>query len=136
MQTKLPTSKIPECLGATLRASVRTEKTKSPGGRVGLSAHVKMRNRLHKEKEATCSPELQSWRRLLLSLLPTASIRTSIQRTGVQTVCRWQGSQKQHTCKQRTYKAFHMQTKLPTLIRANARIIADAMQTSGENQDK
>ena len=29
-----------------------------------------------------------------------------------------------------------MQTKLPTLTRANARIIADAMQTSGENQDK
>ena len=37
---------------------------------------------------------------------------------------------------QRTLQAFHMQTKLPTLIRANARIIADAMQTSGENVDK
>ena len=41
MQTKLPTSKIPYCLGATLRANVRTEKTKSPGGWEGLSAHVK-----------------------------------------------------------------------------------------------
>ena len=33
------------------------KKTKSPGGRVGLSAHVKMKNRLHREKEATCSPD-------------------------------------------------------------------------------
>ena len=53
--------KVPDCLGATHRASVRTEKTKSPGGRVGLSAHVKMNNRLHREKEATCSPETQLW---------------------------------------------------------------------------
>ena len=36
---------------------------------------------------------------------------------------------------QRTMQAFHMQTKLPTLLRANARIIADAMQTSGEIKD-
>ena len=32
--------------------------------------------------------------------------------------------------------AFHMQTKLPTLIRANARINANAKQTSGEIKDK
>ena len=32
------------------------KNTKSPGGREGLSAHVKMKNRLHREKEATCSP--------------------------------------------------------------------------------
>ena len=51
--------------------------------RLVLSAHVKMKNRLDSAKGATCSPELQSRRRLLLSLLPTASIRTSIQRTGV-----------------------------------------------------
>ena len=74
MQTKLPTSNIPDCLGATLRASVRTEKTKSPGGWAGLSAHVKIKTRLHNAKGAICSPELRSRRILLLSLLPTASI--------------------------------------------------------------
>ena len=36
-------------------SSVRTEKTKSPGGWAGLSAHVKMKNRLHIAKGATCS---------------------------------------------------------------------------------
>ena len=55
MQTKLPTSISPDCLGATLCASVRTEKTKSPGGWAGLFAHVKMENRLHSAKGATCS---------------------------------------------------------------------------------
>ena len=46
-------------------------------------------------------------------------------------------SQMQHTCKHRSNSiAFHMQTKVPTLIRANARIIAHAMQTSGENLDE
>ena len=55
IQTKLPTSNTRDCLGATLRASVRTEKTKSPGGWAGLSAHVKMKNRLHIAKGATCS---------------------------------------------------------------------------------
>ena len=94
--------KGPSCTGATLRASVRTEKTNSPGGRVVLFAHVIMKNRLHSAIGATCCSELQSRRRLLLSLLPTASIRTSIQRTGVQTSCRSQGIQMQHTCKGRT----------------------------------
>ena len=55
IQTKLPTSNTRDCLGATLRASVRTEKTKSPGGWAGLSAHEKMKNRLHIAKGATCS---------------------------------------------------------------------------------
>ena len=55
LQTKLPTSIAPNCLGATLRASVRTEKTKSLGGWAGLSAHVKMTNRLHSAKGTTCS---------------------------------------------------------------------------------
>ena len=55
IQTKLPTSNTRDCLGATLRASVRTEKTKSPGGWAGLSAHEKMKNRLHIAKGPTCS---------------------------------------------------------------------------------
>ena len=33
------------------------KKTKSPDGRVGLSAHIKIKNRLHREKEASCSPD-------------------------------------------------------------------------------
>ena len=102
MQTKLPTSNIPDRQGVTLRASVRTEKTKSPGGWVGLSAHVKVKNGLHIAKRATCSSELWSRQKMLFSLLPTASIRTSIQRTGVQTGCRSQGRQMQHKSKHRT----------------------------------
>ena len=43
-----------------MRRSVQVcarKKTKSPAGRVDLSAHVKMKNRLHKEKGATCGPD-------------------------------------------------------------------------------
>ena len=148
MQTKLPTSHIPGCLGATLLASVRTEKTNSLGVWAGLSAHVKMKNRLHSAKGATCSLELRSRRILLLSLLPTASIRTSIQRTGVQTGCRSQGSRMKHKSKHRRNRHCIPHADQATnpytskcedhrrRIRANARIIADAKQTLGETQDK
>ena len=58
MQTKLPTSKTTDCLGATLRASMYARiETKSPGGRAGLSAHVKMKNRLHTDNAETCIPD-------------------------------------------------------------------------------
>ena len=58
MQTKLPTSNVPDCLGATLRASMYArKKTKSPGGWAGLSAHVKMKNRLHMNNAEKCIPD-------------------------------------------------------------------------------
>ena len=107
MQTKLPTSITPDCLGATLRSSVRTEKTKSPGGWACLSAHVKMKNRLHSAKGATCSSRLWSRQIMLMSVQPTASIRTSIQRTGVQTGCRSQGRQMQQQKLAQDEQALH-----------------------------
>ena len=94
--------KDPRLPDATLRASVRKEKTKSPGGWAGLSAHVKMKNRLHSAKGAACSSVLRSRQKMLLPLQPTASIRTSIQRTGVQTGCRSPGRHMQHESKHRT----------------------------------
>ena len=94
MQTKLPTSKMPDCLGATLRAGVRTEKENISGWAGGLVCSCKNEKQIAQGQCSNLQSRPHLWLRMLLSLLPTSSIRTSIQRTGVQTGCRSQGSQK------------------------------------------
>ena len=94
MQTKLPTSNIPDFLGATLRASMYAQKkTKSAGGRAGLSAHVKLKNTLHTDNAQTCSPDYSSGCGCCGPCLPTSSVSTRIQSTSVQSSCRTQGRQ-------------------------------------------
>ena len=138
MQTKLPPSITPDCLGATVRASVHTEKTKSPGGWRGLSAHVK-----NEKQTAQCKGSNLQFITMVktdnAAVPATDSLHQNFNTS-------YRGSNRLSFAGQtnaatkastgRTGIAFHMQTKLATLIRANARINANAKQTSGEIQDK
>ena len=60
---------------------------------------------------------------------PPSELECTVHRFSPAVGCR--AGKMQHIGIQRTMQAFHMQTKLPSLLGANARIIADAMQTSG-----
>ena len=61
MQTKLPTSKIPDCLGATLRGSVRTEKDKISGWEGGPVCSCKNEKQTAQGQSSNLQSRLQLW---------------------------------------------------------------------------
>ena len=62
MQTKLPTSKILDFLGATLRAKVRTEKDKISGWAGGPVCSCKNQKQTAHGKGSNLLSRLQLWR--------------------------------------------------------------------------